>query len=80
MNSGTNKTEKGIKGTWIGKLFVKPKTQKSQNEDGYINLPETTGLTMVETDKNLHDHADNIKARGKALKKKTKTLSTNYSL
>jgi hypothetical protein len=59
MNYGTTKTEKGIKGTKlikIGKLFVKTKTHKSQDDDGYINLLETTLLTMVETARNLHDH------------------------
>lgn len=61
-------------------MFVKTKTHKSQDDDRYINLLETTLLTMVETAKNMHDHADNIKTRGKAVKKKAKTLSTNYLL
>ncbi len=72
LNSGTTKTEKGTKGNWVGKLFAKRKTR--EYEDGYANLMETTGLQMVERAKILQDHANNIKAEGKALKKKAKTL------
>ncbi|XP_046443776.1 synaptonemal complex protein 1-like [Daphnia pulex] len=74
LNSGTTKTkgEDKEKGNWIKKLIAKRKTR--EYEDGYANLMETTGLQMVERAKILQDHANNIKAEGKALKKKAKTL------
>ncbi|EFX81836.1 hypothetical protein DAPPUDRAFT_102088 [Daphnia pulex] len=74
MNSGATKTEKRTKGNWVGKLFDKRKTRQSQNQDGYAKLLETTGLKMVERAKILQDNAENIKAKGKALKKKAKAI------
>ncbi|EFX74580.1 hypothetical protein DAPPUDRAFT_251810 [Daphnia pulex] len=72
LKSGATKTEKGTKGNWVGKLFAKRKTR--EYEDGYADLLETTGHKMVEWAKKLQDHAKNIKAEGKALKKKAKTV------
>ncbi len=78
MNSRATKTEAADQkkdNTWIKKLIAKCKTRESQYEDGYANLLETTGLNMVERAKKLQRQADNIKAKGKALKKKAQALS-----
>jgi hypothetical protein len=78
MNSdGATEEPDRKKVTWIKKLLGKRKTQKAnQNKDdtGYVNLLLTTGLNMVERAKNLQVHAINLKAEGKALKKKAKTI------
>jgi len=77
MNSGATKTEAADrkKGTWIGKLLAKRRTDKSkQYGNEYANLLETTGLQMVARAKDLQDLANNLKTKGKALKKKAKTL------
>ncbi|EFX74571.1 hypothetical protein DAPPUDRAFT_324254 [Daphnia pulex] len=74
LKSGATKTkgEDKEKGSWIKKFITKRKAR--EYEDGYANLLETTGLQMVERAKILQDHANNIKAEGKLLKKKAKTL------
>ncbi|XP_046635677.1 centrosomal protein of 128 kDa-like [Daphnia pulicaria] len=77
MNSGATKTEGEIpkKRNWIKKLIAKSKSSKSrQNEDGYADFLETTGQKMVQRAKSLQEHANNIKAEGKALKKKAKLI------
>ncbi|EFX81834.1 hypothetical protein DAPPUDRAFT_241908 [Daphnia pulex] len=74
MNSGATKTKADQKKgtTWIKELFAKT-YRKSQYEDDYANLLETIGLQMVGRAKELQDQANNIKAKGKALKKKAKS-------
>jgi hypothetical protein len=74
MNSGATKTKAGKKKgtTWIKELFAKT-YRKSQYEDEYANLLETTGSKMVERAKELQDQANNIKSKGKALRKKAKS-------
>jgi chromosome segregation ATPase len=74
MNSGATKTKADQKKgtTWIKELFAKT-YRKSQYEDEYANLLETTGLQMVERAKKLQDQANNIKSKGKALRKKAKS-------
>jgi hypothetical protein len=77
MNSeGATEAPDRKKGNWFGKLLARRKTAKSnkQNEDDFAQLLERTGFQMVARAKHLQVHANNLKAEGKALHKKAKSL------
>jgi hypothetical protein len=75
LKNGPAKTK--AKETWIRNWLVKHgfKTPKPHKKSEHIQLLENTGFVMVESAKNLHEQAENVKIKGKELKKEAKKLS-----